>query len=316
MREPAAHDLQKLNISSGKGDHNCPNYCAEISYSRNQSTPILVKGPISLGNRNIEVVSFGSFKRELIGLSSKKSTSFNQIIKQVFSTLDGVRPAQKNYFRYLDSLLKARQMFKDLSLDVEDDSHVIAVALASEAVTTVSYFMDEEFDTHANHVKKHIELQNASFSKISNLMNTLKKLPYGSGSIFDNTTLAVTTEFSRTPYLNGKDTMGKDHNFMTNSVFLAGKGIQGGQTVGSSFVASASEREEKVGVHIGNFYDYKNSRSILANSLTSTDEVKRQDLSFIFPENFAATIYKNFDIPIDQTQIYQKAKAVAKAIRA
>ena len=63
MREPAAHDLQKLNISSGKGDTQCPNYCAEISYLRNNATPILTKGPIALGHRNIELISFGSFKR-------------------------------------------------------------------------------------------------------------------------------------------------------------------------------------------------------------------------------------------------------------
>ena len=87
MREPAAHDLQKLNISSGKGDHSCPNYCAEISFLRNNALPILVKGPITLGNRDVELISLGSFKRDLQSSVATKSLGLDQILQLFFKDI-------------------------------------------------------------------------------------------------------------------------------------------------------------------------------------------------------------------------------------
>ena len=55
-------------------------------------------------------------------------------------------------------------------------------------------------------------------------------------SLLDVTTVLISTEFSRTYYQNGKslDVTGTNHNPLTNSVVIGGKGIRPGRIIGAS----------------------------------------------------------------------------------
>jgi hypothetical protein len=68
------------------------------------------------------------------------------------------------------------------------------------------------------------------------LMRRLKAQPYGSGSLFDCTTFALHTEFTRSPFLNHEATefsiAGSGHWEGWTSMMLAGAGVSGNKMVG------------------------------------------------------------------------------------
>ena len=107
-----------------------------------------------------------------------------------------------------------------------------------QGVGVDSYFY---MDSHSDHYRSHLGALSSVFSQLANLFRVFKAIPYGSGSLFDATTFLFCSEFSRTPYLNPK--AGKDHNPLTNSVLLAGRGVRGGQVVGQSLIYSPAELE-------------------------------------------------------------------------
>lgn len=94
-------------------------------------------------------------------------------------------------------------------------------------------------DSHSDHLKNHKPAQQYVWERIAELFRVFKAIPYGKGSLFDATTFMVSSEFSRTPFLNRNN--GKDHNPLTNSVLLAGFGIRGGQVIGRSHLYTADE---------------------------------------------------------------------------
>ncbi len=63
------------------------------------------------------------------------------------------------------------------------------------------------------------------------------------GSLLDETTIIVTSEFSRTMRQKGLDiaATGTDHNALNNSVLIGGKGVRGGQIIGGSDYQAADE---------------------------------------------------------------------------
>ena len=112
---------------------------------------------------------------------------------------------------------------------------------ASRFVTADLTYDGNNLDTHSGHEKTHLKHQASHWEKVANLVQDLKKIPNltGDGSLYDRTTILVTSEFSRTAYLNSS--RGKDHNPFCNSFLLMGKGVRGNQTLGGSRFVSSSE---------------------------------------------------------------------------
>jgi hypothetical protein len=97
-------------------------------------------------------------------------------------------------------------------------------------------------------------------------------------SLFDKTLFVITSEFSRTPYLNSA--RGKDHNPMTNSVILAGSGVKGGSTLGGSRLITAAQSKSNFAYHMGRPID--KSSGLIAGG--------KENSMFIFPEMVLMTI--------------------------
>lgn len=78
---------------------------------------------------------------------------------------------------------------------------------------------------------------------IASVFDFLKKTAYDeTRSLFDVTTVLVTTEFSRSMRGFGEfETAGNDHNPLTNSLLIAGKGIKGGQVIGQANFRTVEE---------------------------------------------------------------------------
>lgn len=102
---------------------------------------------------------------------------------------------------------------------------------------------DQNLDTHQNHEKAHLMAQTARWARIDEILAFFKSVQAGrSGdSLFDQTLFVVTSEFTRTPGLNGAN--GKDHEPRCNSALLIGASLNGGQTIGSSIVVTARQSD-------------------------------------------------------------------------
>ena len=90
---------------------------------------------------------------------------------------------------------------------------------------------DSWFDSHSDNDRFQRELQPLAFADIATFVDLLKHERNAYGPLFDQTTVAVFSEFGRFPRLNGE--LGKDH-WPENSWVLFGKGIRGGITVGAT----------------------------------------------------------------------------------
>ena len=74
--------------------------------------------------------------------------------------------------------------------------------------------------------------QETGFNAVATLVDHLESTPYDAQSTWlDHTTIIGFSEFSRTPVLNISG--GRDHH-ITNSCFLIGGGVRGGQVIGAS----------------------------------------------------------------------------------
>ncbi|MBL7715369.1 MAG: DUF1501 domain-containing protein [Bdellovibrionales bacterium] len=138
-------------------------------------------------------------------------------------------------------------------------------------------------DSHSNYEADHATAQVASWQYLADIMTLFKKVPYGSGSLFDHTTFMAYNEFSRTPYLNAA--AGKDHNPLTNSVLLAGKGVQGGVVVGESQIITRGKSVVNEALHIAKPFDFESQSAVAAAG---------KGQKFIDPTNVAATIAQIF----------------------
>ncbi len=104
---------------------------------------------------------------------------------------------------------------------------------------------NENFDTHdSNSAKAQPAVFAAVAARLAKVFELLASTPFDSKrSMFDVTTVMVTSEFGRTMRIEGNaiGETGTNHNPFSNTVLLAGKGIRGGQVIGASDFASAGE---------------------------------------------------------------------------
>lgn len=136
-------------------------------------------------------------------------------------------------------------------------------------------------------------------TELAGVFDTLKATPYdATRSLFDVTTIVVGSEFGRTMRQNYApiEESGTDHNSLTNTILVAGKGIKGGQVFGQTDFQTAEETlsaahlsfdPKKVRV-MGRPYDF-------ATGTPRTDlPAAYQAADYLTFSNVANTIYKLF----------------------
>lgn len=265
-------------ISAGSTSSTAPTLPIEIARSTTEGAfGVLTDRTLSLGDR---VVS-SSMIEDLKELP--KRIDLTSLLEKVAAT--GGRTAfAEAIARVLASGAETRSFIQNLQSfgapESLTDGQVLAAAFMSDVASSAQLDVSNgQLDTHASHVGAHKLEQTNVWTKVADLIQLFKNTPYGSGSLFDHTTFMVVSEFARTPALNGAG--GKDHNPMTNSVLLAGRGIKGGQVIGASRLVTAVESSTGESYHIAYPIDY------------ATFEVQRSrtpEARMIFPENVAQTV--------------------------
>jgi hypothetical protein len=212
-------------------------------------------------------------------LSGTSSTDFfEDLIEYAIPSLADAQKASS------ESQLLLPQLAKDIGAMSGPETKTMKILAAAfkagastQALLQISTTIS--LDTHTNHEKTHLSGQSAYWQQVADLFSLFKKTPYGTGSLFDATTFYVTSEFSRTPALNGSQ--GKDHNPFTNSALIAGRGVRGGDVYGASKLQTRTETLDGMPCHIGAPYDFESGRIVdrLADATT-----------YIYPEHVVQTL--------------------------
>jgi len=173
-----------------------------------------------------------------------------------------------------------------------EDGHIVAAAfkfgMARQAEITLSGF----FDTHDNHPGTHLRDQRDKiWQRIADVLDILSRTTYGETDkrLIDMTTIMFGNEFARTAGLVDGGGTGKEHNPYTNSVLIAGKGVNPGVYGASVFELNDSAYYR--GQLRAAFMDFEDGSTYEKDS--------RRNLAPMRPENVIRTIAKIFGDPDD-----------------
>lgn len=160
------------------------------------------------------------------------------------------------------------------------------------------------------------------YEAIAAALDYLASVPSPSGrSMLDDTTFLIGSEFSRTMRQNGIaiDKTGTDHNPLTNTLIVGGKGVRGGQVLGQSDFASSKETLSPVHLIadptrvkiMGRPFDIKEGRTI-KDYLPQSFDISQ----FIGASNVTNTLQEILGIPEAKRFLLGQSMPVAPVIRA
>lgn len=243
------HEASLAYATNTSKDGNAPNLPVELEVST-QATHfgVLSTNAVESSTRTINSALYSDLK------NIPNEINPAQILRPLFS----VFPSGTPFLDSIANLIKSAELTDAFSktllsfgkIEEAKDPQVLAAAFLTQTASHALYDLSQNLDTHAAHPKNHLEAQKANWEEINTLFNLFKSLPFGreGKSLFDHTTFMVVSEFSRTPALNAAQ--GKDHNPLTNSFLLAGKGVLGGKNYGASKLVTAKESPTGRSYHI------------------------------------------------------------------
>jgi len=156
--------------------------------------------------------------------------------------------------------------------------------------------------------------------QLSTVISSLKSTAYDSSrSLMDVTTFMFSSEFGRTmrQLNNPIDKTGTDHNPLSNTVIVGGKGIKNGQVLGSSDFNSADEVLSQAHLSldptrvkcVSRPYDF-------ANGISRTDlPAAFQASDYLSISSVMNTIYNMFNVPQNKWRLIERNGAVAPVLK-
>ena len=285
MRRDAGHFTNLEMMSTGYGDGKTAALPIELSSTyRSGPMGVVFEQNLPVGQR---INTLTNMNQIVNSNSNGETLDFTDLGDDGFGTAIGalseINSLSGDISKISQKLISQGATNKQAALAAVFSTH--AAFQASIDVTS------SNLDSHSNHVGNHLNSQKRSWEEVANLFALFAKTEYkNSGqSLFDHTTFMVVSEFGRTPALNGAK--GKDHNPHANSVLLAGRGIQGGTSVGKSFIQPARESSSGISMHLSRPIDYKTGTAL------NKGEGTHKDVGLIFPENVAASVASIFGNP-------------------
>lgn len=286
------HFVLNLYMRSGNGRGRVPSFPVELA-AVSEVTPlgIIVDQGIEMVDRNVrvstggDVLAFGNTPtignmKYLKGLVAEKSRNDSSITDSERAALE-IEP-------YIPKIAEAlNKLKKDPSMQL-NNMHAIAAAFSTGVARQAEINIMEgsnNLDTHSGHPQAHLAAQLYHWEQVTELFKIFKETPFDGKTLFDATTFMVITEFSRTPNLNAAK--GKDHNPLTNSIILAGKGINGGNTIGASKVYGRGQTQNSQSMHVG----------LPLNFQTGEIAKTRNEGQYIRPEHVIRTLGSLFGDP-------------------
>jgi hypothetical protein len=192
----------------------------------------------------------------------------------------------------------------------------IAMAYFKGGVTsavTIMFDRDPVLDVHgSSSAQTQPTLIKGVVNELAYLLSKLKTTPFDEAaglSFLDVTTVCITSEFSRTMIQSGaaSDQTGTDHNPLTNSVILAGKGIKRGQVIGASDLTDVDASGNLQTVSAAHQQKDPSLTSIMGRPFDFESSTVRTDLPSTFVESdyisfnsIANTMMSLFGVPTQE----------------
>lgn len=180
------------------------------------------------------------------------------------------------------------EVFNNVMASSTEKNEAAALIAAFRSGLSSSGFLSTNvfnLDTHSGHRNTHLTGLTESFAEIAKVIDALKNSPgvdsqtnvIESNTLLDQTTIMITSEFARTPALNGSG--GKDHNPQNNSTILISPKMRAG-TFGSSRVVERKHAASGTPYLAGLPWDLKTQQVVNT----------RQNSFIVRPENAVATV--------------------------
>lgn len=249
------HPASHLYVFSGDPLLKAPSVSIELNHSvRSGPYGVVVNESIPLGGRAETITTI----QELLGIQSldnpiNRMRAMLAAIQGESDLLTAARIIAGSDAEY-NELVRLIQI--ESALGQVSDPAALKAAFLSGTSSVAHYSLNTGFDTHSDHPVNHLKQQSVGWEKVATLFALFKATPFRSTgeSLFDRTTFMISSEFSRTAALN--PSKGKDHNPLTNSVVLAGRGVRGGQTVGASKLVTLAESNIGLSYQIALPFDF------------------------------------------------------------
>ncbi len=304
MRNDFGHQDTNDYLCSGSFDPRYPGPFVSVELSnsiKGSSGNIMYSGvaPRIAEGYQVEPINLENVRGQVL------SAVYSEILARGERGMNGASPLSRAKKRYLESQPQREELRKAVEASLSSGAGGMAEGMTAAlsfltgfgqfAQITISEF---GMDTHNGHEDRHLGVQMGVWAQVAKILADFKLL-----EMFDRTTFMVTNDFSRTPALNvGK---GKDHEFRTNSVLLAGRGISGGRAFGSSVVMPEDWNDgvDRVPVMVGNLFDPKqrdsravfNLRPEMKSALMESESVSGHIR--LYPENVIRSVAKIFGDP-------------------
>jgi hypothetical protein len=284
------HPAAESFMRSGDGAGKYPAINAElVSLWNLNDLGVISSLPLYTADRNVAMYSI----YDLQSLSSSNSSSNNGT-----QFPGGAMTAGQGSIHNMAEQIKKFVSIKTDLMKNQDPSmdEFAGIAAAMAAGLSRSIFLETEvggLDTHSDHPVTHMRVQKEAWGKIANAIKFLKATPMPDGqSLFDKTTIVITSEFSRTPALDASK--GKNHNPMLNAALVSGPGFKKSVAVGGSRLI------ERKNSKIGSSYNI----ALPMDLDTGRETTHRGDLStgagvIVTPQVLMATIADSMQISRD-----------------
>lgn len=307
MRRDAGHTTNLEIIASGAGDGLSAFFPVELAASTTKGPMgVLTDNSILTGFHQTPLTTIGSITN---GVEENAEDLFNAMYIDEDDLFSQVKD---DLFTINGKSKKLAETMSELSAQGFSDSSFTAIA--SAFVTNASFqasisINEQNLDTHSQHETNHLNAQKNVWEQISTLFDYFKQIEYSGGkSLFDHTTFLVVSEFTRTPALNSA--AGKDHNPHANSVLFAGKGVQGGQTTGETFIIPKAKSKISIAEHLSRPINFKTG-----DVIKSPDALSNNDVHLIFPENIRSTLGSIFKNPNGFYKNQKRARTIPGVIK-
>tara|TARA_B110001454_G_scaffold219203_1_gene252133 strand:- start:48593 stop:49936 length:1344 start_codon:yes stop_codon:yes gene_type:complete len=269
-----------------------------------------------------ETLRDGNFEEKV---STKNLNSFSESTEDPYeSVLDDDTPAasfQKNVLAQKRKEKETIEILNKLVDKINKDAPATETGLVQSSLALaglgsgflkmaqVDITNDFSLDTHSNHKSNHIKNLSTGFEHVAKLIKFMKETPYKlnsslNKSLFDVTTVVMTSEFARTSSPDGFD--GTGHNQYNNSCILFGGNVRGGTIIGGSHIYKTSEIKASSDISGSlyhalpfNFQTQKpmTKTEISAIALDTFGNCKPTSCyDYIYPETIWRTIAQNFGV--------------------
>jgi uncharacterized protein (DUF1501 family) len=294
------HDASLNYISTGDGSGKAASLPLEVAHASTAGPlGVVFTGSLTRANRSVISTSTASVLniKNVASLQAFQGFLGNvgraSDLSDAMSTLMNNKPVTDALTNYLIS--NDGQIQNASSEEARAAQIIAGCFLAGASQSAQIDFTLFGLDSHSDHEKNHLEAQTSAWTNVAEIFSIFKNLQYKNTgkSLFDMTTFAVVSEFSRTPALNASK--GKDHNPLTNSVLLAGKNIVGGETVGASRLISRQQSKTNQSKHVSLPIDYTTG-----DVATTRKQADLANFNYITPDRVVGTIASAIGVDVNR----------------